>query len=64
MKGKKKSKIWRNIGSLVLAAVGIVVIPILIDKYSSKLYKFFLKKDRIDFNDLGLDIVKSKLRED
>lgn len=58
MKEKKKSKIWWGIGSFVLVAIGFTVIPFFIDKYGNKIYKSSLKRDVIDFDDLGPEIVK------
>lgn len=58
MKKKKRSKVWLGIGSLVLVAIGFTVIPFFIDKYGNKIYKSSLKRDIIDFDDLGPEIVK------
>ena len=58
MKEKRKSEVWWGIVSLVLATIGIAVIPYFIDKYGNKIYKFSLKRDTIDFDDLGPEIVK------
>ena len=58
MKEKRKSKVWWGIGSLVFVAIGFAVIPYYIDKYGNKIYKSFLKRDVIDFDDLGPEIVK------
>lgn len=58
MKEKKKSKVWWGIGSLVLVVIGFTVIPYFIDKYSNKIYKYSLKRDVIDFDNLGPEIVK------
>lgn len=65
MKEKKKSKVWWIVGSLALTVIGFVVIPPLIDKYSSKVYKSFPKKNEIDFDNLGPEIVeKNESQED
>lgn len=58
MKEQRKSKVWWGIVNLVLATIGIAVIPYFIDKYGNKLYKSSLKRDIIDFDDLGPEIVK------
>lgn len=64
MKGKKKRRIWWNIGGVVLTVVGFIVIPTLINKYSHKLYKSSLEKESIDFDNFGPEIVKNELQED
>lgn len=58
MREKKKSEVWWRIVSFVLASIGITVIPYFIDKYGNKIYKSSLKRDVIDFDDLGPEIVK------
>lgn len=60
-KGKKTLIIA---GGIVLTAVGFIVIPHLLDKYANKAYKFSLKKEEIDFNNMGPEIVPSKAKED
>ena len=52
--------IWWVLGFIALAAVGFFVIPPLMKKYSNKLYKKSLKKDEIDFDNLGPEIVKKE----
>ncbi len=64
MKENRKSRIWWSVGGFVLTMVGLVVIPVFIDKYSNKLYKSSLKKESINFDNLGPEIVKNELRED
>lgn len=61
MKGKKKAKKNRAgwiIGSIGLTVMGFAIIPSAINKYSSKIYKSYIKKDTIDFDNLGPKIVK------
>ena len=60
-KGKKTLIIA---GGIVLTVVGFIVIPPLLDKYANKAYKFSLKKEGIDFDNMGPEIVPSKAKED
>lgn len=60
-KGKKTLIIA---GGIVLTTVGFIVIPRLLDKYANKAYKFSLKKEEIDFDNMGPEIVPSKEKED
>ena len=60
-KGKKTLIIA---GGIVLTAVGFIVIPPLLDKYANKAYKVSLKKEEIDFDNMGPEIVPSKAKED
>ena len=60
-KGKKTLIIA---GGIVLTAVGFIVIPRLLDKYANKAYKFSLKKEEIDFDNMGPEIGPSKEKED
>lgn len=60
MKEKKSNKIVWLVGSATLSVIGIMVIPVLITKFGNKLYKSSLKKDEIDFDGLGPEIVKKK----
>ena len=67
-KGKKTLIIA---GGIVLTAVGFIVIPRLLDKYANKAYKyankaykFSLKKEEIDFDNMGPEVVPSKETED
>lgn len=41
-----------------VTVIGFLVIPPLMKKYSNKLYKSSLKKDEIDFDKMGPEIVK------
>lgn len=50
--------IWLVLGILALTAVGFIVIPPLLKKYSNKLYKASSKKEEIDFDNLGPEIVR------
>ena len=48
-----------------LTVIGFLVIPPLIKKYGNKIYKSSLKKNQIDFDNLGPEIVKKeKPKED
>lgn len=60
-KGKKTLIIA---GGIVLTTVGFIVIPRLLDKYANKAYRFSLKKEEIDFDNMGPEIVPSKEKED
>lgn len=40
-----------------LTAAGFIVIPLLMKKYRSKMYKSSLKKEEIDFDSMGPKIV-------
>ena len=51
-------------GGIVLTAVSFIVIPPLLDKYANKAYKFSLKKEEIDCDNMGPEIVPSKEKED
>ena len=42
----------------VVTVVGIIVIPPMIKKYGNKIYKSTISTDKIDFDDLGPEIVK------
>ena len=57
---EKKSKTRKFFMFLAIATftgVGFVVIPHLIDKYANKIYKASLKKEEIDFDDMGPEII-------
>lgn len=53
----KKTVYW-IIGIAAVTVVGILVIPPLMKKYGNKLYKYSLKKDTIDYENMGPEIVK------
>ena len=55
-----RKPICRIIGIIVLMAVGFLVIPPLMEKYSNKIYKFSLKKDNIDFENMGPEVVNKE----
>lgn len=57
---KKKRNVGKFFMFLALASltvVGAVVIWPLIDKYAKKAYKASLKKEEIDFDDMGPQII-------
>ena len=60
----KKKKALIIAGGIALTAVGFIVIPPLLDKYANKAYKSSLKKEEIDFDNMGPEIVPSKEKED
>ena len=55
-----RKPICRIIGIIFLMAVGFLVIPPLMEKYSNKIYKFSLKKDNIDFENMGPEVVNKE----
>ena len=55
-----RKPIYRIIGIIVLMSVGFLVIPPLMEKYSNKIYKFSLKKDNIDFENMGPEVVNKE----
>lgn len=55
-----RKPICRIIGIIVLMAVGFLAIPPLMEKYSNKIYKFSLKKDNIDFENIGPEVVNKE----
>ena len=50
-------KILMFLGAAALMVVGFIVIPPFIDKCANKLYKASLKKEEIDFDDMGPEII-------
>lgn len=52
------SKVLTVSGAVALTAVGCVVIPPLLEKSSNKAYKALVKRDEIDFDNLGPEIVR------
>lgn len=57
---KKKNsvkKVFVFLAAATLTVVGFVVIPPLIDKYANKVYKASLKKEDIDFDNMGPEII-------
>ena len=57
---KKKSSTAKLLTFVVVTAltiIGFIVIPPLIDKYANKVYKASLKKEEIDFSDMGPEII-------
>ena len=55
----EKTAYW-IIGITAVTMVGLLVIPPLMKKYGNKLYKASLKKDDIDFENLGPEIIKKE----
>lgn len=53
----EKTVYW-TIGIVAVTIVGFLVIPPLMKKYGNKLYKSSLKKDTIDYENMGPEIVK------
>jgi len=67
MKKEKKrcsvSKFLMFVSGAALTVAGFVVIPQLLEKCSNKMYKSSLKKDEIDFNSMGPEIVPHDKKE-
>lgn len=61
MKKEKKQcsirKILIFVGATALTYTGFLVIPQILEKYSNKMYKSSLKKENIDFDSMGPEIV-------
>lgn len=57
MSTTEKTVYW-ILGVAAITAIGFLVIPPLMKKYSNKLYKSSLKKDEIDIDSMGPEIVK------
>lgn len=55
----EKTVYW-IIGIAAVMVIGFLVIPPLMKKYGNKLYKSSLKKDEIDFENMGPEIVKKE----
>lgn len=60
---EKKSKFIIILGGVALTIFGFIIIPPLVEKFSSKVYKSTLKKERVELNDLGPEIVKKDINE-
>lgn len=56
----KGKTIYWFIGLVTVTTIGFLVIPSLVKKYSNKLYKFSLKKDKIDFENMGPEVLKKE----
>ena len=67
MKNEKKRykvrQVFMFVGGAALTVAGFLVIPQLLEKYSNKMYKSSLKKEEIDFDSLGPEIVPHDKRE-
>lgn len=63
MKKKTKNKVLLAIGGIALTVAGFIIIPPMIDKYGNKIYKASLKKDDIDFDNIGPEIIKKESKE-
>ena len=44
--------------AVVTIAFGVIIIPPIISKYGNKLYKSSLSTEKINFDDLGPEVVK------
>lgn len=67
MKMEKKQcstrKILIFVGGTALTIAGFLVIPKMLEKYSNKMYKSSLKKEKIDFDSMGPEIVPHDNKE-
>ena len=59
----EKTLYW-VVGVLALTIIGFLVIPPIMKKCSNKIYKSSLKKDKIDFDNMGPEIVKKDKAEE
>ena len=50
------------VAGLALTVAGFLFIPPLIQKYSNKVYKAYLRRETIDFDNMGPEIVPKKKR--
>lgn len=61
MEKKNKSGCYKNLlyftSGIALTIAGFVIIPPLIEKYANKKYKNSLKKEEINFDEMGPEIV-------
>ena len=48
------------IGAILLTVVGFIAIPPLMKKVERKIYKRSLKRDYVDYDNLGPEIVKTE----
>lgn len=55
----RKINYW-VIGMVAVSVMGFLVIPPLMKKYSNKLYKSSLKKNEIDFENMGPEVVRKE----
>lgn len=56
----KGRTIYWIIGIVAVTAIGFLVIPPLMKKCSNKLYKSSLKKDKINFENMGPEVLKKE----
>jgi len=57
---RSAEKILMFLAFVVLTVVGFIVIPPIIDRIASKVYKASLKKEEIDFDDMGPEIITNE----
>ena len=57
---KRKNKIGRFIGFMAITAVGIIVIPPIIDELTNRFYKCSVKNEIVDYDNMGPEIIKKK----
>lgn len=61
MKKEKKSNALNQmlviVGGVALMVAGFIIIPPLLNKCSNKIYKNSLRKEKIDFDNMGPEIV-------
>lgn len=64
MKEKKKNRVLWVVGSIALTAAGFIIIPPIIDKVGTKIYKLSVQNEEIDIENLGPEIVKKSEMEE
>lgn len=68
MENRKKKNIGGTIllvaAGTALTAAGFIFIPPLIEKYGNKAYKASLKREAIDFDNMGPEIVPNETTEE
>lgn len=63
MTQKSNTMFW-VVGSICLTVMAFLIVPPLLKKYTNKAYKKSLKKEDIDFDAMGPEIVPSKKEEE
>lgn len=65
---KKKSSVKKALamiaGGVILTGIGVLVIPPILKKTSSKVYKKSLENEEIDFDDMGPEIVPKEQNQE
>ena len=56
----RKKKICRAIGIVAITAVGIIVIPPIIEELTNRFYKCSVKNEIVDYDNMGPEIIKKE----